>query len=158
MHSTTNPRGSAGAEPLATGFRSGAGCASKCIPLATLVKSDVPNLFGGGTKNAGKAEIIGYSGHMKAPLKKRVRRDFLWYERVTLDIFPPSWRLLARKPGHGQQQSAPVYGHTLGGWHCLLAAKKCMQHPLLENLRDDNGRIDTGDEVGKGDRFETAPL
>jgi hypothetical protein len=158
MHSTTNPRGSASAEPLATGFRSGTGSAGKCIPLATLVKSDVPNLFGGRTKNAGKAEIIGNSGHKKAPLKKRVRRDLLWYERVTLNVFPPSWRLLARKPGQRKKQSAPVDSHALGGRHCLLAAKKCVQHPLLENLRDDDGRINAGDEVGIGDRFETAPL
>mgnify|MGYP000075700164 FL=1 len=158
MHSTTNPRGTASAVPLTTGLGSGTGSASKCIPLATLVQCDVPNLFGGRTKNAGKAKIIGNTGHKKAPLKKRVRRDLLWYERVTLNIFPPGWRLLARKPGQRKKQSAPVDSHALGGWHCLLAAKKCVQHPLLINLRDDYGRINAGDEVGIGDRFETAPL
>ena len=97
MQSTTNPRGTASAVPLATGFGSGTGSASKCIPLATLIQCDVPNLLGGRTKNAGKAKVIGNTGHKKAPLKKRVRRDLLWYERVTLYVFPPSWRLLARK-------------------------------------------------------------
>jgi hypothetical protein len=118
----------------------------------------VPNLFGGRTKNAGKAKVIRNTSHKKASLKMRVRRDFLWYERITFNIFPPGWRFLARKPGQRKKQSALVDSQALGGWHSLLAAKKCVQHPLLINLRDDYGRINAGDEVGKGDRFETAPL